>query len=199
METRDRIAKAALKLFAAEGYARTSIGAIEKAAGLAPRAGAFYRHFKSKEELLMELVRSQISETPDEFDFQRLKDLGDTRAELILIAQTYESAARRQMPFLRLIEEVRHTEWGADAENRINQDMLRALEDWVAQKTAAHGLKPKELTALTVSVFGGWLFYIAKFQQGVRLEAIDRDTLLARWAAFWAAILDGEGAGRWNG
>ena len=47
VNTRDRLKEAALPLFAERGYAATSIAAIEAAAGLAPRAGAFYRHFPS--------------------------------------------------------------------------------------------------------------------------------------------------------
>ena len=95
-ETRNRIKEAALALFLENGFARTSIGAIEKKAGLAPRAGAFYRHFSGKAELLGELAREKISETPDEFDFEGLMALKDTRAELLMIARTYERTGRRQ-------------------------------------------------------------------------------------------------------
>lgn len=44
--------EAALGLFAAHGVAGTTIVKIEQAAGLAPGSGAFYRHFRSKSELL---------------------------------------------------------------------------------------------------------------------------------------------------
>ena len=39
--TSDEIFEAALRLFAEKGYKGTSIGAIEEAVGLAPRAGGF--------------------------------------------------------------------------------------------------------------------------------------------------------------
>ena len=45
VNTKDRIMQAALKLFMAQGYQKTSIARIETDAGLVPRAGAFYRHF----------------------------------------------------------------------------------------------------------------------------------------------------------
>jgi AcrR family transcriptional regulator len=50
--TARRIITEALRLFAERGIAGTPIVRIEKAAGLAPSSGAFYRHFASKEEVL---------------------------------------------------------------------------------------------------------------------------------------------------
>ncbi len=79
VNTRERIKAVALPLFAEQGFAATSIAAIESAAGLAPRAGAFYRHFSSKEALFEEIARERITETPDEFDFEGLRAFGDTR------------------------------------------------------------------------------------------------------------------------
>ena len=45
--TRERILLAARRLFAEQGYKGTSVGEIEAAAGLSPRAGALYKHFPS--------------------------------------------------------------------------------------------------------------------------------------------------------
>ena len=50
--TATRLIAAALELFVANGVAGTSIVSIEAAAGLAPGSGAFYKHFRSKAELL---------------------------------------------------------------------------------------------------------------------------------------------------
>lgn len=52
MGTRERLLREGLRLFAARGFAGTSVGDIEAAAGLQPRRGAMYRHFASKEALL---------------------------------------------------------------------------------------------------------------------------------------------------
>lgn len=56
--TRQRIIEEAGLLFAERGYRGASIAEIEKRAGLAPGAGGLYRHFSSKEELLLEVVRA---------------------------------------------------------------------------------------------------------------------------------------------
>lgn len=114
VNTRGRIKAAALPLFAKDGFAGTSIAAIETAAGLAPRAGAFYRHFPGKE----------------------------------------------------------------------------ALMEWVATKAAARGLDTERLAALTLNVFGSWLYYLTKRQQGVDLAVLDRDTVLEDWATRWSNMLD---------
>jgi AcrR family transcriptional regulator len=49
---RDRLLAEALRLFAAKGYAATSVADIQRASGLAPGSGALYKHFGSKRELL---------------------------------------------------------------------------------------------------------------------------------------------------
>lgn len=190
VNTRERIKVAALPLFAEQGYAATSIAAIETAAGLAPRAGAFYRHFPSKEALFEELAREHITETPGEFDFEGLRAFDDTRAELVALARQFEKAAQRQKPYLRLIEEARLTESGRSFEQKANDAMLRVLMDWVGAKPAARGLAVRRLAALTMQIFGGWLFYLAKRQQDVDLPAIHRDTLLEDWASRWSNLLD---------
>jgi AcrR family transcriptional regulator len=190
VNTRERIKAAALPLFAEQGFAATSIAAIETAAGLAPRAGAFYRHFDSKEALFEELARERITETPGEFDFEGLKAFGDTRAELVALARRFEVAAERQRPYLRLIEESRLTDSGRSFEQAANDAMLRALMDWIATKAAADGLDTGRQAALTMNVFGSWLFYLTKRQHGVELAVLDRDTLLEDWASRWSRTLD---------
>ncbi|MBU9762586.1 TetR/AcrR family transcriptional regulator [Mycobacterium sp. TNTM28] len=57
---RDRLLATALKLFAAKGYAATSVAEIQQAAGLAPGSGALYKHFGSKRELLEAAVAHRI-------------------------------------------------------------------------------------------------------------------------------------------
>jgi AcrR family transcriptional regulator len=193
VNTRERIKQAALPLFAEQGFAGTSIAAIETAAGLAPRAGAFYRHFPGKQALFEELARERITETPDEFDFEGLKSLDDTRAELISLARQFEIAAERQRPYMRLIEETRLMDFGRSFEQRASEAMLEALMNWVATKTAGDKLDREELAALTMSVFGSWLFYLTKRQQDIDLAAVDRDRLLESWAGTWSAVLDVSG------
>jgi len=59
INTKDRIDRAALALFAAHGIAETSIRAIARKAGVA--LGALYNHYESKEELAWTLFASNFS------------------------------------------------------------------------------------------------------------------------------------------
>ena len=54
-----RILDAALALFAEKGYAATATGAIARRAGVAE--GLIFKHFRSKKELLLKLVRPLLS------------------------------------------------------------------------------------------------------------------------------------------
>ncbi len=58
--TRDRLIAAALRLFGEQGFARSTVSQIEREAGLSGGSGAMYRHFQSKDELLIEAVRSRL-------------------------------------------------------------------------------------------------------------------------------------------
>lgn len=190
VNTKDRIMQAALKLFVEQGYQSTSIACIETEAGLVPRAGTFYRHFGSKQELLVEIAKSYVSETPEGFGLGRLADFGDTRSELVAIALKYEEAMIRQMPFARLIDEIRLLDFGADLQHELNTNMMVGMLAWIGEKPATKGLSQQQIAALLVNVFGGWLFYINKVQQDATLEALDRDTMLDEWATLWASFLD---------
>lgn len=55
-DTRERLVVAALRMFNEKGYARTTVAEIERAVGLRPGGGGLYRHFSSKDELLLEAV-----------------------------------------------------------------------------------------------------------------------------------------------
>jgi AcrR family transcriptional regulator len=185
--TADRIRAAARDLFAERGFAGTSIAAIEQGAGLVPRAGTFYRHFPSKEALFEDLARD-IVETPAEFEPDPTDP--DTRGQLLAFARRFEEAGARQRPWLRLIEEMRLTEAGAAFEARANEEMLQALMGWVATRAAGRGLGRAALAALTLTVFGGWLFHLGKAAQGIDPEAVDPAVMLDTWATLGARLLD---------
>src|SRR5882757_9198196 len=60
--TRERILLAATRFFAEQGFASTSMPAIAKASGVT--AGAIYRHFDSKADLLFEVTRRALTSIP---------------------------------------------------------------------------------------------------------------------------------------
>ncbi|PXX70877.1 TetR family transcriptional regulator [Nocardia tenerifensis] len=63
--TREHIMSEALRLFGVQGFAATSVAQIEKAAGLSGGSGALYRHFRSKDELLVTAVEWRLADRGD--------------------------------------------------------------------------------------------------------------------------------------
>jgi AcrR family transcriptional regulator len=85
--TRERLLEAAMNLFGRHGYKATSVGAIEQAAGLAPRSGALYQYFAGKEELLVAALERRMESLTNLQAALELMPLGDLRAELRLLAR----------------------------------------------------------------------------------------------------------------
>lgn len=59
-DTRTRILDAALSQFVARGVDAVAVTDLEKAAGLSPGSGSFYRHFRSKRDVLVAVVEREI-------------------------------------------------------------------------------------------------------------------------------------------
>ncbi len=189
--TRERIKEEALKLFLEKGYGKTTIAEIERAAGLAPRAGGFYRHFPSKSELAVEIGRTSIIETREDLGFAGTFPLGDTRAELILIARGYMKTAERQAPFAKLIFELQHLSEIKELEISVSENLLEEFVAWLRGKPYGRTMSDVELTMLAMNVFGGWLFYLSKRERH-QIMGLNDETMLANWADMWAEILDRE-------
>lgn len=85
--TRQRLLEAGLQLFAERGFRRTTVGDIEKLAGLVPRSGGLYKHFANKQELLAAAVERHLHEVETIRNILDLMPLGDLRAELTLLAR----------------------------------------------------------------------------------------------------------------
>ena len=59
-DTQTRLLESAMELFAEHGYAGTTVGDIERAAGLAPRSGALYQYFGGKDDLLLAALEHEL-------------------------------------------------------------------------------------------------------------------------------------------
>jgi AcrR family transcriptional regulator len=101
--TRERVMDAALRLFAEQGYDTTPVGEIERSAGLAPRAGGFYRHFASKEAVLEAVLTREVESLGSYAELQRLLPLGNRRAELALLCRWALAELDRKALLLRIL------------------------------------------------------------------------------------------------
>jgi AcrR family transcriptional regulator len=104
MSTRERIVTEAMRLFAEQGFRGTTVGEIEQAAGLAPRAGGLYRHFRSKEEVLEAGIEQRVSEIAVIEPAIEMLPLGDPRAELLLVGRWALNELAAEMPLMKVVQ-----------------------------------------------------------------------------------------------
>lgn len=60
-DTKERILDGALRLFARDGVAGTTVVEIEREAGLSPGSGSFYRHFEDKDAVLQAVIDREVT------------------------------------------------------------------------------------------------------------------------------------------
>lgn len=74
-----------MRLFAHKGVASTTVGQIEEAAGLAPRSGALYKYFDSKDALLAAGLERHLTTVRDIEHQLALRPLGEIRSEFTML------------------------------------------------------------------------------------------------------------------
>jgi AcrR family transcriptional regulator len=102
--TRERIITEAMRLFAERGFAGTTVGEIEEAAGLAPRAGGLYKHFASKRAVLEAGIQRHVNELEGLRPVMEMLPLGDLRAELTLIGRLGLQELASEIPLIKLVQ-----------------------------------------------------------------------------------------------
>jgi AcrR family transcriptional regulator len=102
--TRERLMSAAMALFAERGFDGTSVGEIERTAGLAPRSGALYQHFKGgKEDLLRCAIEHELTAIDEFGSVMAMLPLGDLRAEFTLLARWNLGSLERRSELARFV------------------------------------------------------------------------------------------------
>ena len=117
--TRRRLLDAAARLFIARGYDPVSMRDIAAAAHVTK--GALYGHFRSKGQLLVEVIRSQLAARDQERDFEAAAADPDTGVRLM-----YDDGGR----------DVRLLEVDAAAVARHDDDVAAGLADLYADRHA---------------------------------------------------------------
>jgi AcrR family transcriptional regulator len=135
---RDRVLRAAVELFAEQGYDKTSVQEVVERAGVTK--GALYHYFTAKDDLLFEIYRTLLAEQMAGLD--RIVALGRPPAETLrLIIEdlvvTTAAHARAASVFGREVARVDQQRWLVlQADWRRYQEVVRGLvRD--AQRTGA--------------------------------------------------------------
>lgn len=182
--TRDRLVAAARELFAQRGYRGTSVGDIERAAGLSPRSGGLYKHFASKRAVL-EAVMAQHTVVVDDMAARlELLPLGDLRAELTLTARWGLAELRREHELTRIVmkEGERFPELADTFREAIVAHGHRMAVTWLERHVAARGGRVEEVEA-TASVFVDALvgYTLQELLFGPAPGEVDEERFLAAW------------------
>lgn len=190
--TRERILDAALRLFAERGYAGTSVGEIEAAAGLVPRSGGLYRHFRSKHALVEAAIAERIAALDSLEEQFELLPLDDVRSELRLIARLTLDELEREQDLVRLVmkEGDRFPELVAAFHAGIVRRGHRIGAAWIRERSPALGndLADPEATAqVIVDALVGYALQRHIF--GQRLEAPPRERVIDAWVELASALM----------
>lgn len=150
--TRERLLGAALELLAEGGNNAASVVAITERAGFA--AGTLYRHFASKEELLVELFREICSREIEAM--QAAASAHDDPSEQLLAAlETFarRALANRRLAWALLAEPVDPL---VDAERLAYRRRYRDLVAGLLEAAAAErGIEPGRSDLLAAAIVGG--------------------------------------------
>lgn len=105
VQTRDRILDAAWHLFLRQGFTGTTVTEIEAASDLSPGSGSFYRHFRSKEEVLQAVVDREVERVDAARDLGPEPDEtgGDVRTALTRELLQRLDNLRRLQPLMLLV------------------------------------------------------------------------------------------------
>lgn len=95
-DTQTRLLDAAMRLFAERGFVGTTIGELEREAGLAPRSGAVYQYFASKEMLLYAALEREMATVNELEAVLEALPAGDLAAQLEALARWNLSSIRRR-------------------------------------------------------------------------------------------------------
>jgi len=193
--TRQRLVRAALELFTAQGYHATTTPQIAKKAGVAE--GTIYRHFTSKQQLLNELYRGAArwaTKLVSEADAAS----AEPRGKLGELGRSLVAGAAREPAITRLFFLDRHGTLLDEESRKTARDFRVALEGVVAQGKAAGAVKAgaAELWAaiwLAITTFAMERITTREWtsDHGGVAQAID-----AAWDAIAVGPADGRTAGQ---
>lgn len=193
VSTRERLLTAAMALFGVKGYRATTVGQIEQAAGLSPRAGAFYRHFTNKEAVFHAALDRWIADVSAfPADIGELLPLEDLRSELTVIARGSLRILGRQLDLFRLL--ARDAVEFPALVSRVHDELVsrgyRQMEGWFAERLEARGrvADPAALAAVALSALVHYREDEAVY--GVPPAGVAEEDFVRAWVDVWTRWFD---------
>jgi AcrR family transcriptional regulator len=191
--TRDRILDAAMALFGERGYRGTTVGAIEQAAGLAPRRGGLYRHFPSKQEVFTAAVSRYASKFRSLEALLDALDFDDERATLTRLAQFALAGLAAEADLFRLLQ--RDGPDFPDLAMLVHEQLVQRGYDFAvavfARLLQARGLPVGDVAALAAIALGSLVhFREDEALYGKTPAGATEEQLVATWVDIWLRVLE---------
>ena len=180
--TPERIVDAGLQLFSDRGFQGTTVGEIERAAGLTPRAGALYKHFPSKESVLEAAFERHVAEIEALHSAIEMMPLGDLRAELTLLLRWgFQTLAReRALRRIVLTEGDRFPELKRRFREGVVDRSYAEATTFIRMKMESGELPEGDAEAIAVLIAGSLLGYNLELDVFGRPPAgVDEERLIA--------------------
>jgi AcrR family transcriptional regulator len=190
--TRQRIVNAAVELFAAQGFARTTVGQIEAAAGLTPRAGGFYKHFPSKDAVLEAALQARTEHVDEVLAGLDDGPLGDLRAELTVMGRLALRELDAERPLLRIVmkDGDQFPELRREFFDRFPRRGYGAGLIWLERALAARGAEVDDPESLAAVIWGGLVhLHLLETTFDRPPPGTDRDRYLETWVDCTLAML----------
>ena len=192
--TRERIVTEAIRLFAVNGFTGTTVGDIEQAAGLAPRAGGLYKHFRSKEAVLSAAIDRHVREMERiraRFDG---RSLGNVRAELTLAARWAVAELRAEQLLMKVVQKDgdRFPEVVAEVHERIIGPGHAQAADMFTRVFAEAGIEDRDPRAFAAAALGALVGYVLEQTMFDALPgSVSEDEFIDAWVDTWETFVRG--------
>jgi AcrR family transcriptional regulator len=189
--TSERIVDEGLRLFAENGFRGTTVGEIERRAGLTPRAGALYKHFPSKEAVLEAAFERHVAELEAIHSAIEMMPLGDLRAELTLLARSALQMMGRERNLRRIV--ITEGDRFPELKRRFREGIVdRAYKEaigFVRQKMESGEFPEGDPEAVAVAMVGSLLAYELEIDVFGRPPAgVDEERLINTVVDSWMAM-----------
>ena len=188
---------AALDLVAEHGYSRASVGAIEREAGMAPRSGALYQHFKGKDDVLRAAIERDLAAIDELGAVIAMLPLGDLRAELTLLARWNLSSLERRARLARLVRrESAHLppDLIDQLYARLVAQPYEQIVGWLRGRYVEAGIAPPDLHTLAFVLIEPMSSYRAMYEMfGRTLDDINDERFIAGWVDVALAVAQQHG------
>lgn len=155
-KTRDRLLKAAIEVFAAEGVVGATTREIARVAGV--NEVTLFRHFQSKDQLL-NAVAQEVSKVTTHTQLQPDEWTNDLRVDLLRFAQHYDQLLEANEAVIRMFigEAHRHPDEALQVLQRSFQPLRDTLATYLTDGMARGTVRLDLTPDLAIDVFTGTL------------------------------------------